>query len=148
MTRAWTMTLALMICVFAAYGCGDEETPEDKLVSGLDEFQAEVNEQAEVSCDCWQESNFASREACQEMFEILPSRRRCIDDALAQDVTASQQWLDCTLPLEAEYTTCINDKLMCDVADSLKACVDDYNTGTDNCIKLPNAVDRDYNDCF
>ncbi len=156
MKRVWTLAIALSVGAFGAYGCdGDEETPEDRLLKDLDVFQTEVNEQVDVICDCWDEFTFeggvtyGSKDECKTgRGEILPARRRCIDDAFKQDVTVSQQWLNCILPLEEEFTTCANDKLTCDDGNSLMACSSDYTTGEMDCLTLPNSVIRDYEDCF
>ncbi|MEM6989242.1 MAG: hypothetical protein AAF721_02055 [Myxococcota bacterium] len=156
MTRVWTIAIALCIGAFGVYGCDEEETPEDKLTDDLDVFEDEQNEQVDVVCDCWQEFTYGqnavqypNKDACKTgQGEILPARRRCIDDAFQQDVSVSQQWLDCVLPLEREYTDCINSKLTCMDATSISACDSDYNTGYDRCLTLPNSVQRDYEDCF
>lgn len=155
MTRACTIALALSFGALAAFGCeDDEESPEDQLLSDLDIYETELNGQVDVICDCWQEfafggTQYTDKAACKTgQGEILPARRRCIDDAFLQDVNISQEWLNCVLPLETELTACANSKLSCSDDTSIAACNTDYNTGLDRCLKLPNSVTRDYEDCF
>ena len=156
MTRPWTISIALSLGAFGLAGCPEEETPEDMLIADIDEYAAQRNDQVDVLCDCYEMwsygSNavtFDSKDECKSgLGEILPSRRRCIDDAFQQDVAASQQWMDCVLPLEQELATCYNDKATCDDTGSITPCIEDYDIGVDNCISLPNSVDRDLEACF
>jgi len=149
MTRVWTISIALCLGAFGLAGCPEEETPEDELQSRLDDYAAELNNQAEVFCDCWEPFSYESRGACQEANgEILPAKRRCYDDAFKRDVAASNQWIECVMPLEVEFTSCLNDRLDCDEGtDSYAACNSDYSTGRENCIDLPGAIERAIEDC-
>ena len=148
MRRALSLTAAIVLAAAATYGC-DKETPEDQLDVRLDEYEAELNEQVEILCDCWEQASYESRTACKEdVGEILPAKRRCYDDAFKRDVDASNDYLECVLPLEAEYTTCLNDKYDCDdIQGSRQACNEDYQTGRENCIDLPASIERAIDDC-
>ena len=156
MTRVWTISIALSLGAFGLAGCPEEETAEDRLIADIDEYADHNNDQVDVLCDChemWTYGQnavmFDSKDDCKSgLGEILPSRRRCIDDAFQEDVAASQQWLDCVLPLESELADCYNDKAECSDATSINPCVEDYNIGVENCISLPNSVDRDLEACF
>ena len=147
MTRAWPIALSLTIAALAVYGC--EDSPDEELSGRLDDYAAGLNEQAAIFCDCWEEAQWESRTKCQEgNGEILPSARRCYDDAFGRDVGASNDWLGCVLPLQSEYNECLNSKLECDdLADSPEACIRDYNTGRETCIDLPQTINRALEDC-
>lgn len=152
MTHVRPLLLALLFGTLGA--CS--ESPEDALISDIDEYVAVRNEQIAVLCDCYeqwlygeQQVQYSSKAECRAgLGEILPSRRRCIDDAFKQDVAASQQWIDCILPLEREAASCYNDKAQCSNVNSIDPCVEDFNVGVQNCIDLPNSVVRDFDACF
>ncbi len=135
--------------LLAPLACGDGASSEDVLLSTIDDYAESLNEQAVVLCDCWEDAGFESRGKCQEANgEILPSKRRCYDDAFARDVESSQDFLDCVQPLQEEYNECISEKLECDdVGPSVERCVDDYNTGRENCIDLPGTIERAIEGC-
>lgn len=120
---------------------------EEVLSDNLDEFVSESNEQNAILCDCWEELQYASEQACTDT-AILPARKRCIEDALGQDVGASNDRLDCQVPLMQEYTACIDERLVCDNLQASNVCVDDFNLGLESCVNLSASVERDYMDCF
>jgi hypothetical protein len=136
------------ISLLIAISAGCKPSDDEQLTENLDAYVAEFNEQVAVQCDCWQELGYATQMACTDT-GILPSRRRCVEDAFAEDVTASNTWMDCVLPLQEEYTTCINDRITCDnFQASRQPCDDDYNLGYMECVGLPMSVQRDYDNCF
>ena len=144
-----SVTIAVALgAVFGLPSC-DEESDEDKVSRIVEEFVGEINQQIDIACDCYDEIGFESKSDCREEFgEILPARQRCIEDALAQDVAATEQYYGCRQPLEEEYTVCLNDKLECVDLSSDDPCDEDFTTGIKNCIELPNSVQRDFDDCF
>lgn len=152
MTRVLSSVFALGLVAWSA-GCAEDD-PQDVLRGDIDAYVTELNAQVDVTCDCSDEFTFDGvtfddKAACKTgLGEVLPARRRCIDDAFNQDVAASQSWIDCVLPLMQELTTCLNTKLSCDDPSSIAACGDDFELGEDNCIGLPNSVQRDQEDCF
>lgn len=145
-----SVTIAVALgAVFGLPSCDDEESDGDKVKRIVEDLVGESNQQVEIVCDCYEELGFDDRADCkEEVGEILPARQRCIEAAYEQDVAAVEQHFDCRQPLEAEYTTCLNSKLECDEAGSADACGDDYDTGLDTCIALPNSVNRDVQECF
>lgn len=148
MKRFLTISLLLAFGSFGSVGCGGE-SEEDLLKNSLDEYEDEINDQVEITCECSDELGHATVDECKTMRgEILPARRRCIDDAFARDIDAADQYISCALPLEREYTTCLNDKLSCDDLASAMPCSDDYATGLENCITLPQATQRALDECY
>ena len=131
----------------AATACGSEATEEDQ-VRGLiaDSIEAE-NRTYDVICDCHEELGHDSREACLDN-QLLPSQRRCVEDAYLADTGASRQYLDCRLPLLGELEDCLDDKLECSDLDPTNKCYDDFDLGLEKCVTLPNAVNRDLEDCY
>lgn len=148
MNHAWPIAISLSLTALAAFGCADTP-PEEQLVDRIDVYVDQLNEQAIVFCDCFDEAGHENRSDCQEANgEILPSKRRCYDDAFVRDIGATNTWLDCLQPLEDEFTSCLNTKLICsDLGNSATACVDDYGTGRKNCIELPASIERALEDC-
>jgi hypothetical protein len=135
------------VSLLIAISGGCAPTDEEALGQNLDDFVSESNEQNAILCDCWEQLQYASEQACTDN-AILPARKRCIEDALAQDLGASNSRLDCQLPLMQEYTACLNERLVCDDLAASNVCIDDYNLGLEECVNLPASVERDYMDCF
>jgi hypothetical protein len=134
-----------LLAAIALGGC--QPTGEEALSDNLDDFVNESNEQNAILCDCWQQLGYMTQQACTDT-AILPARRRCIEDALAEDVGASNDRLECQVPLMQEYTACLNERLACDDIMAANVCGDDYNLGLEECVNLPNSVIRDYDACF
>lgn len=135
--------LAAVLVPLAACEPGDD----DHVRSLVDDMVEELNAQNEIGCDCWQELGYASKSGCEDN-AILPSQRRCIEDALSRDPAASRERFECLVPLESEYTECLDQRLACDDLASEDACANDYEIGVRECLELPASVRRAYDDCF
>ncbi len=136
-------TLAFLALLMVTPACGGGES----VSSMLDEYVGQIDTQVDILCDCWNDWNYTSREECTGTFGILPSTRRCIEDALNQDSEAAMDWLRCINNLESEYTACVDARLACDDLNSLDSCDEDYNLGYGECIGLPGNVQRDLDNC-
>jgi hypothetical protein len=73
---------------------------------------------------------------------------RCIKDAYAEDPDAAIDYLECVVPLEREYTACIEQRLECTDLSAGDPCGDDYAVGMDTCIQLPRTNTRDLAICL
>lgn len=136
------MSITLLV---ASLGCSKEE-PVSEIV---DDVIAELNEQISIICDCHTELGYASASECETDFGYIgPSQRRCVIDAYGQDEEAARDYLECIRPLEKEYTACANTRLDCSDFTTLEACDTDYSVGLDQCITLPESIERDLEACF
>ncbi|MFO0632640.1 MAG: hypothetical protein U0168_07310 [Nannocystaceae bacterium] len=146
--------LFAVACDLAGGGGGDGG--DDEQGSGgsgggdVEQLVAEVieinNDNIEIVCDCWDEAGFSSRGACLED-QILPSQRRCVEEAYGREPEASSLYLDCITPLLRELGTCLDERLSCTAPDGTDACFADYDLGRESCVELPRSVDRALEDC-
>lgn len=147
------LTAALLaIACFVPLACGESEAESEADARAhvddlLDELVLELNHQEYIYCDCWQEYDYTSRSECESFF-IGPSQSRCMKDAFAEDLEASRIYLECYVPLEREYTACIDSRLECHDDASTDPCGQDYSVGSDECVDLPTAVERNLDGCF
>lgn len=148
MKRPLSFLSALVL--LPALACTVEEAaPEERVGSLVDQQVEEINEQSEVFCDCWEDYGYRSRSECNDdAFVLGPSQVRCIKDAYAQDPQVAVDYLECIVPLEQEYTACVNQRLECSDGLSTDPCGEDFSVGHDNCIGLPSAITRDLDTCF
>jgi hypothetical protein len=145
MTRS-TALVALFV-LSSSIACNEEESLSESVRSFNDELAA----QAQIWCECHEMFGYDSTNDCMNSYAPLgPSQERCLEEALSRDEGSARAWLECVLPLEEEYTTCLNAQLVCDPdeIDGVDRCADDYNVGREECIELPVAVDRAIDDCF
>lgn len=143
MTRYMFMATALVATTLLA--CSNDD---DSLESLMREYDDEYAAQAEIECDCFSEEGYADRTSCEAEGRPLPSEQRCVEDALQRDEKASRDWLECRIPLEREYTACLDTRLVCGDYEAVDACYDDYSIGVDNCIELPESVSRAISNCY
>lgn len=140
--RALLCALALPLL----FACKPEEASVSDL---LGDYVAEINAQVGILCDCFSELGYDSRSDCEADYGYIgPSLERCLVDALEQDKDASRDYFECVNALEAEYTACINERLDCGDFGSADVCAEDYGVGIDECIALPQAVERDLEQCY
>ncbi len=144
MTRILPILIPLALGTFA---CNDEEEPLADVVRA---FNDELTSQQMIWCDCHEALGYEGRNDCIDSVTTPgPSQERCLEDALARDEEAARDWLACVLPLEEEYTACLNSRLSCDEGSSaVDQCGDDYYVGREECIELPESVSRAIDECF
>lgn len=143
--------LLLSLCLATGLitsGC-QEETGEERLATQVEAYERAVNTTTDVLCDCWETYGYGSFSQCKNDYgEFLPSTTRCVQRALERDVEASNQYLECIVPLEEEYEACIDSRLACEDADSTDVCSTDYGVGFESCIELPVSIERALGNCF
>jgi len=142
--------LILSLLCLPTLGCDrNDDDPQARIDTLVHENVTELTEQVRIVCDCWEDIGYASRPSCEnDFFAPGPSQTRCIEDAYAQDQQTAIEFLECIVPLEREYTTCVNARLECSDFNSGDPCFDDYDVGLDTCIGLPPAITRDLDACF
>jgi len=147
-----SLSLSLSLLCLLAPGCAtqdDGDEPQEHVSQLVDQEVDELQSQVDVICDCWNDWGLESRSSCEvDALAIGPSQVRCMKNAYAQDPEISIDYLECIVPLEREYTTCINQRLECYDVDSADPCYDDYLVGLDDCIGLPTNITRDLDACF
>lgn len=139
------------VSVALAFGLGfgackddDVDAIQGQAAAYLDELEA----QSSVVCECHDELGYSDRSQCESDAELGPSVRRCMTDAFAADPTASRTYFDCILPLEREFTACIDGRLRCsEILESVDGCAEDYDVGFERCIDLPESVERALDGC-
>jgi hypothetical protein len=136
-----TILLAALGGLEACSGSDDEKNTAEALLT-------ELNAQASIICDCYDVLGYSSRSACEDSYGHLPSERQCIIEAFDRDKAGAKTFLDCIVPHERTYTSCVSNRLRCDDPSGLNACLDDYRIGTRNCIDLPPAIARAIDDCY
>ena len=148
--------IAVAVCLTAAVtstsGCVDEQS----LDSLVEDFIAERNGQISTICDCYRDWGMSSRVDCERILEessglasLGPSSRRCLVDAYGRDESASRQYLECIVPLQEEYTDCLDKRLICaDPEPAFANCARDYDVGRERCIELPTTVGRAVSECL
>lgn len=140
--------LFAVLSLLTAFAGGCEDTSEsDELQFTIADMVEELNAQTEIGCDCWEQLGYGSKSTCEDN-EVLPAKRRCIEDALMRDASASLDRFSCLVPLEEEYTACIDDRLTCEDLSSADPCAKDYQIGLESCEELPKSVQRAYDGCF
>jgi len=126
---------------------GSEDESPSSVSSAVDAYITELNRQVEIYCDCYAEWGYDSASDCQtDEGYSGPSQRRCAVDAFGKD-PSGRIYLDCVVPLEREFTTCLNQRLECGDLMSDEVCYIDYDVGYDSCITLPQAIERDLEMC-
>ena len=125
----------------------DKPGNDDAVLGLIEDALAHENDGIAIICDCWEELGEASRNDCLDD-QILPSQRRCIEDAYLRDSEASRIYLECLVPLRVELNDCLDDKLECSDAGPTGACFEDFDLGLESCIELPNSVERGLGDCY
>jgi len=149
MHRSFSLLIA-SLCLLSL-GCNDSaaEPPDDRVSTLVDQQVEELTEQVDIICDCWEERGFESRTSCHNGILVIgPAQVRCIKDAYAQDADIALDYLECMVPLEREYTECVDERLECSDSSSEHVCSDDYDLGRDSCIGLPPKITRDLFTCF
>ncbi|MEX1361745.1 MAG: hypothetical protein AB1Z98_01365 [Nannocystaceae bacterium] len=138
-----------LLPLLSLLACDGEDDPADRVDSLIDRQVTEIEQQVEIVCDCWDDFGYESRTRCvDDAFDLGPSQVRCIKDAYAEDTSAAIDFLECVLPLEREYTACIDQRLECSDFTSNDPCGEDYSVGYDDCIGLPSTITRDLDACF
>ena len=139
--------LAGALIVPAAFAC-DTAGDDDAVLELVDDALEMENEAIAIICDCWEVLEIGdSKNDCLDD-QILPSQRRCIEDAYLRDAAASRIYLDCFVPLQAELNDCLDDKLECSDVGPTHACFEDFDLGLESCIELPNSVERGLGECY
>lgn len=141
---SWAIPLTTLAMPFAV-AC-DPGDPDAEVRALIEESIDLANETVDVFCDCWEEFGEPSRSECLGD-QVLPAQRRCIEDAYLRDAEASKLRLECTTKLLGEYRDCLDAKLECSDAGPANACGQDLDIGVQECIELPNSVERALGDC-
>jgi hypothetical protein len=134
------------LLVLSSLACAEKETPISELV---DAAVVEGNMQIDVFCDCFAEFGYASASECEsDLGFIGPSQQNCVVEAYEQDEASARSYLECVQPLQENYTACINERLVCSDPTTVDVCNTDFEVGIDNCITLPESINRDLEACF
>lgn len=141
----WTVAAAFLV---APFGLACDSTDADtRVLARIDDALRLENDAIAIVCDCWEELGEASRSACLDD-QILPSQRRCIEDAYLRESAAAQLYLECLVPLIGELNACLDEKLACEDPGPTAACFDDFDLGLRECVALPNSVQRGLDECY
>lgn len=144
--------LLLLSLLTSPLACGEDAlTPEEALTETVDDLVVVLDDQAGILCNCWEERRHDSRGACEEVNGEAPPQAvlDCITEAYELDTEASQDRLDCLLPLERDYNTCASEKLECDnFIVTLGECAEEYGIASRSCVELPDPVVEALDDCF
>lgn len=123
-----------------------DDSANDEVLRLIDDVITIGNQNVEIVCDCWDEAGFESRAVCLDD-QILPSQRRCVEDAYLRDADASELVLSCVTPLMRELGECLDARLSCTEPDLVDACFADYDLGRESCVVVPQSVQRALDDC-
>lgn len=123
-----------------------DEPADDEVLRLIDDAIVIGNDNVAIVCDCWDEAGFESRAQCLDD-QILPSQRRCVEDAYLRDAEASKLLLSCVTPLMRELGECLDARLSCDDPELVDACFEDYDLGRETCVDAPQSVQRALDDC-
>jgi hypothetical protein len=123
-----------------------DPSANEEVLRLIDDVITIGNDNVAIVCDCWDEAGFASRSACLED-QILPSQRRCVEDAYLREPDASELFLSCVTPILRELGECLDARLSCDAPDGTNACFSDYELGRESCVEVPRSVERALEDC-
>lgn len=146
-TSLSVFALAGALIVPAVFAC-DTGGDADAVLELVDDALEMENEAIAIICDCWEELEIGdSKNDCLDD-QILPSQRRCIEDAYLRDAAASRIYLDCLVPLQAELNACLDDKLECSDVGPTHVCFEDFDLGLESCIEPPNSVERGLGECY
>lgn len=127
-------------------GACDADDEGSGVLARIDEAITQGNDNVAIVCDCWDEAGFASRSECLDD-QILPSQRRCVEDAYQREPEASELYLECVIPLMRELGECLDARLSCTEVDGTDACFDDFHLGRESCVQVPMSVQRALDDC-
>ncbi len=136
----WCLPLVLV-----ASACDADD--DEQVLRLIDDAIELENDAIAIVCDCWSEAGFDSRGQCLED-QVLPSQRRCVEDAYLRDAEASELYLDCVVPLIDELGTCLDQRLSCEMPSDADPCFSDFDLGATACIDVPKSVQRALDDCF
>lgn len=134
----------LLLLLTLVTACDDSANGE--VLRLIDDVITIGNQNVEIVCDCWDEAGFESRAVCLDD-QILPSQRRCVEDAYLRDADASELFLSCVTPLMRELGECLDARLSCTEPDLVDACFADYDLGRESCVVVPQSVQRALDDC-
>lgn len=125
--------------------CHFDATAGDPIASRTNMLLEEADALRALACEC--RGSSADTEPCgaPSVFEF--DHRRCIEDAFAQEPTASIRHLDCRIPLDTALTDCIDMNLRCTDPGPTRACEEDYRTAVAGCTPLPESVALAVEDC-
>jgi hypothetical protein len=135
---------ALLTLLVAACDLGSSD--DGDVLALIDEVITLGNDNVAIVCDCWDEAGFASRTDCLDD-QILPSQRRCVEEAYQRDADAAKLFLECVVPLARELGECLDARLSCVDPSGTDACFDDYDLGRESCVEVPRSVQRALDDC-
>lgn len=127
-------SLALLSLLTA--GCG--------VHSLLNKLDNESQEAIDLACSC---SNvFPDKAACEAQFSSFFDLidRDCLEDALAENKSASKESLQCALDQQKAYNKCLKDKLDCNDQTSFMGCESAFET---ECPELPAEVQTKLQTC-
>jgi len=134
----------LLLLLTLVTACDDSANGE--VLRLIDDVITIGNQNVEIVCDCWDEAGFESRAVCLDD-QILPSQRRCVEDAYLRDADASELFLSCVTPLMGELGECLDARLSCTEPDLVDARFADYDLGRESCVVVPQSVQRALDDC-
>lgn len=132
--KALARSLALLSLLSA--GCG--------VNSLLNKIDDEVAEAVDLACSC---SNvFPDKAMCEDMFGSPFDffDRDCLEDALAENKSASKETLQCSLDQQKAYNKCLKGQLDCNDPNSFQGCESVYETP---CPELPAEVQTKLQTC-
>ncbi|MBL8945928.1 MAG: hypothetical protein JNK45_22380 [Myxococcales bacterium] len=135
---------ALLTLLVAACDLGSSD--DGDVLALIDDVITLGNDNVAIVCDCWDEAGFASRTDCLDD-QILPSQRRCVEEAYQRDPDAARLYLECVVPLVRELGECLDARLSCVDPSGTDACFDDYDLGRESCVEVPRSVQRALDDC-
>lgn len=127
-------SLALLSLLTA--GCG--------VHSLLNKLDNESQEAIDLACSC---SNiYPDKAACEAQFSSFFDLidRDCLEDALAENKSASKESLQCALDQQKAYNKCLKDKLDCNDQTSFMGCESAFET---ECPQLPAEVQTKLQAC-
>lgn len=127
-------SLALLSLLTA--GCG--------VHSLLNKLDNESQEAIDLACSC---SNiYPDKAACEAQFSSFFDLidRDCLEDALAENKSASKESLQCALDQQKAYNKCLKDKLDCNDQTSFMGCESAFET---ECPQLPAEVQTKLQTC-
>ena len=114
----------------------------------LNKIEAESDKVVDLVCDCGLET--IDGMSCEDTFSVSlfgDADRDCVEDALNTDKAASKEYLECSLDVMKEYTSCIEDNLECDDSSSYQGCAEIF-MKFGECPQVPDAVNMEASKCF
>jgi hypothetical protein len=139
--------LAFVVAALSTLAACNSKT--EKLEALLDDYAEERLSLRDLLCTCPSALGFTTSEECETgLGEIDGEAKQCIVDAFEGRESLGEDYFECLLPLQVEYSDCLHAAFTCG-DDWFVPCEETFDMQVlETCTMLPTDVSVAYSDCL